>query len=107
MDHRLTRIVLILIAATLWLYLPPPARFQAAPARAQADEEAIQRAVRAVLFEGNPSDGRLSPELRRAALQLAGEVVSGTWCRQMSTIPSPNYRCSLDSPASSWPPGED
>lgn len=107
MDHRLTRILVIVIAATLWLYLPPPARFRATPARAQADQETIQRAVEAVLFEGDPSDGRLSPELRRAALHLAGEVVGGIACRQLSTVPSPNYRCSLDAPAGRWPPAED
>jgi hypothetical protein len=107
MNHRLTRIPLIVIAATLWLYLPPPARFQATPARAQADQEEIQRAVEAVLFEGDPSDGRLSPGLRSAALQLAGEVVGGISCRELSTIPSPNYRCSLDAPAGRWPPAED
>ncbi len=107
MDHRLTRILVSVIAATLWLYLPPPARFRATPARAQADQETIQRAVEAVLFEGDPSDGRLSPELRSAALQLAGEVVGGIACRQLSTVPSPNYRCSLDAPAGRWPPAED
>jgi hypothetical protein len=106
MDHRLTRILLIVMATTLWLYLSPPARFQATPARAQADQEAIQHAVEAVLFEGTPSDGRLSRELRSAALQLAGEVVGGIECRELSRIPKPNYRCGLDPQASSWPPRE-
>ena len=106
MDHRLTRILLIVMATTLWLYLPPPTRFQATPARAQADQEAIQHAVEAVLFEGNPSDGRLSPELRRAALQLAGQVVGGITCREASKVPSPNYRCTLEMPANRWPPAE-
>lgn len=103
MNHALTRILFILAAAALWLYLPPPARFQARAAGAQAEEQAVSRALQAVLFEGPPRDGRFSPAVRDAAYRLAGEILAQMECKEATRPPSPSYRCVVTVPDRSWP----